>query len=143
MDVAASPKSWATQVQTRITLARFSRSFGITTRWSSTLQRPKGWFNFGTAHWTSGRRAGIDDQILGHTRIGGVDIFAFAAAVGEWVVVGDALTALAGCDRSFSTCKARFANAANFRGFPHIPGNDFILGYPQPGALHDGAPLVA
>jgi len=103
----------------------------------------EGWFNFGTAHWTSGRRAGIDDQILGHTRIGGVDIFAFAAAVGEWVVVGDALTALAGCDRSFSTCKARFANAANFRGFPHIPGNDFILGYPQPGALHDGAPLVA
>jgi uncharacterized phage protein (TIGR02218 family) len=102
----------------------------------------EGWFSFGTARWTSGRRTGIDDQILSHTRIGGADIFGFGAAVGEWVAVGDTCTVFAGCDRSFVTCKARFANTANFRGFPHIPGNDFILGYPQPGAARNGAPLV-
>ena len=34
---------------------------------------------------------------------------------------------------SFATCKAKFANAANFRGFPHMPGNDFILAVAKPG----------
>jgi uncharacterized phage protein (TIGR02218 family) len=100
------------------------------------------WFGFGTAIWGSGRRSGVSDQILGHARLGGTDIFSFGAPVGDWVVVGDALTALAGCDRSFATCKSKFANSVNFRGFPHIPGNDFILSYPQPGSVLDGAPLV-
>ncbi|HCR66184.1 MAG TPA: hypothetical protein DIW38_06680, partial [Oceanicaulis sp.] len=25
------------------------------------------------------------------------------------------------------TCKARFSNAANFRGCPHMPGNDALI----------------
>src|SRR6185312_1554960 len=32
-----------------------------------------GWFGFGTAQWTSGRRDGVADQILSHVRIGGAD----------------------------------------------------------------------
>ena len=34
------------------------------------------------------------------------------------------------CDQRFETCKARFANAENFRGFPHMPGPDFVLSSP-------------
>lgn len=34
------------------------------------------------------------------------------------------------CDQRFSTCKQRFGNAENFRGFPHMPGTDFILSGP-------------
>lgn len=34
------------------------------------------------------------------------------------------------CDQRFSTCKERFGNAENFRGFPHMPGTDFILAGP-------------
>lgn len=101
-----------------------------------------GWFAFGAAVWSTGRRDGIKDQILSHSRIGGADIFAFAAPVGDWVAVGDALTASAGCDRRFSTCRDRFANTLNFRGFPHIPGNDFVLSYPKPGSVLNGQPLV-
>jgi uncharacterized phage protein (TIGR02218 family) len=44
-------------------------------------------------------------------------------------VVGDSLTLLAGCDKSFETCRDKFANHLNFRGFPHMPGNDIALGY--------------
>ena len=29
----------------------------------------------------------------------------------------------------------------NFRGFPHIPGNDFVLRYPRQGDALNGAPL--
>lgn len=101
-----------------------------------------GWFGFGKAVWTSGRRGGLDDQILSHTRVGGADIFGFAQPVGDWVAIGDAFTVTAGCDRLFSTCKAKFANSVNFRGFPHVPGNDFVLSYPRPGSPRNGAALI-
>lgn len=35
-----------------------------------------------------------------------------------------------GCDKRFETCATRFANAANFRGEPHLPGNDLLTRYP-------------
>lgn len=45
-----------------------------------------------------------------------------------------------GCDRQLGTCRGRFGNVANFRGFPHIPGNDFLLRYPRADdALQGGA----
>jgi len=48
----------------------------------------------------------------------------------------------AGCDKRFDTCRNRFNNAVNFRGFPHIPGNDFVIRYAvegEPG--NDGGSL--
>jgi uncharacterized phage protein (TIGR02218 family) len=35
-----------------------------------------------------------------------------------------------GCDKRFQTCVERFANAINFRGEPHLPGNDLLTRYP-------------
>lgn len=102
----------------------------------------EGWFGFGTAQWTSGRRIGLRDRIVSHARLGGMDVFGFSVAVGDWVVQGDALVARAGCDRRFATCKAKFGNAASFRGFPHIPGNDYVLRYPREGETRDGRPVV-
>jgi uncharacterized phage protein (TIGR02218 family) len=58
------------------------------------------------------------------------------------VVEGDGLVLTAGCDRRFATCRAKFENAERFRGFPHIPGNDFVLRYPRSGGLLDGRKLV-
>lgn len=37
-----------------------------------------------------------------------------------------------GCDRTLATCAARFGNAVNFQGEPHLPGNDLITRYPSP-----------
>jgi hypothetical protein len=64
-------------------------------------------------------------------------------------VLGDARCTVAhdhpsfglGCDRALGTCRDRFDNVANFRGFPHIPGNDFVLRYPRTGDALDGAAL--
>lgn len=100
-----------------------------------------GWFALGRATWTSGARAGLKDAILSHVREGSDDILAFAAPVGDGVVTGDTLAVTAGCDRLFSTCRDRFANVVNFRGFPHIPGNDFVLSYPRSGDPLNGAAL--
>jgi uncharacterized phage protein (TIGR02218 family) len=35
-----------------------------------------------------------------------------------------------GCDKRFQTCVGRFGNAVNFRGEPHLPGNDLLTRYP-------------
>ncbi|HTM78011.1 MAG TPA: DUF2163 domain-containing protein [Devosia sp.] len=101
-----------------------------------------GWFGFGKAAWTSGKREGLRDGVLAHSRNGGIDVLAFGVAAGEWVEAGDMLTVTAGCDRRFDTCKAKFANAVNFRGFPHIPGNDFVLRHPRAGDALDGRGLI-
>ena len=46
-----------------------------------------------------------------------------------------------GCDRQLATCRDRFANMINFRGFPHVPGADFLLRYPKADSRLDGGAL--
>jgi uncharacterized phage protein (TIGR02218 family) len=46
------------------------------------------------------------------------------------IAAGDRLELRHGCDKSFATCTGRFANAENFRGEPHLPGNDLLTRYP-------------
>lgn len=101
-----------------------------------------GWFGFGMAAWGGGRREGLHDRVVTHERLGGVDVLGFGSAVGDWVEASDALVLTAGCDRRFATCRERFGNAENFRGFPHIPGNDYVLRYPKLGAELDVRKLV-
>jgi uncharacterized phage protein (TIGR02218 family) len=58
------------------------------------------------------------------------------------IAAGDTFTVTAGCDKRFSTCRERFDNALNFRGFPHMPGNDFALSYARAGDHNDGGPVI-
>jgi uncharacterized phage protein (TIGR02218 family) len=48
---------------------------------------------------------------------------------------------VAGCDKRAETCRAKFGNFLNFRGFPHIPGEDWVTAYPKDGVIHDGTSL--
>ena len=56
-----------------------------------------------------------------------------SAALAFPVNVGDSVFLTAGCDKQFSTCKAKFSNAVNFRGFPHMPGTDFVATFATSG----------
>lgn len=62
------------------------------------------------------------DAELGDARCG-VDLSAFPGEV---------------CDRHWSTCVGRFGNGVNFRGFPDIPGDDFLVASPVEGGRNDG-----
>lgn len=53
------------------------------------------------------------------------------AALGLVPVAGDRVRLVAGCDKRAETCRAKFVNMANFRGFPHLPPEDWLL---APGA---------
>ncbi len=43
-----------------------------------------------------------------------------------------------GCDQSFATCRDRFANTLNFRGFPYMVGNDVLQASPASEPVRDG-----
>ena len=47
------------------------------------------------------------------------------------IAAGDTYSASAGCDKNLSTCRDTYANVANFRGCPFIPGPDAVLAYPD------------
>lgn len=47
------------------------------------------------------------------------------------VVGGEKVELLEGCDKRLKTCRDRFGNVVNFRGEPHLPGNDLLTRYPD------------
>jgi uncharacterized phage protein (TIGR02218 family) len=92
-----------------------------------------GWFTAGRVVWTSGANAGVAVEVKQHRIVAGEVRLSLWQAMAEPITVGDSFTITAGCDKSFATCRDRFANTNNFRGFPQIPGNDFVVSYPLPG----------
>ena len=104
-----------------------------------------GWFERGTLQWTSGANVGRKSSEIKFQRMSGNAQSArsklWTSEAGSEVQVGDGFAiARAGCDKQFSTCQAKFANAQNFRGFPHMPGSDFVASYAsREDAANDGA----
>jgi len=46
-----------------------------------------------------------------------------------------------GCDKRFDTCRLKFDNLANFQGFPDLPGDDWVIAYPDAGGANTGGSL--
>lgn len=99
-----------------------------------------GLFTAGRLTWRSGANAGLAVEIKLHRVDAGEVRLTLWQTMAEPVAIGDGFVVTAGCDKLLATCRERFGNAVNFRGFPHIPGNDFIVSYPVSGAPgNDGA----
>jgi len=98
----------------------------------------EGWFQRGVLSFTSGANAGREGQVKLHTKRGGIAVFELWAPLPGEIAPGDAFTVTAGCDKQFTTCRAKFANGVNFRGFPHMPGNGFVQAYAKRGERNDG-----
>ncbi|WP_430913088.1 DUF2163 domain-containing protein [Methylobacterium sp. sgz302541] len=82
-----------------------------------------GFFTGGRLTWTGGANVGRGADI--RSQAGGrIELW---EAPPSPPAIGDAFTLTAGCDKSLSTCAEKFANVLNFQGFPHMPGNDFVL----------------
>jgi uncharacterized phage protein (TIGR02218 family) len=104
-----------------------------------------GWFSRGSLIWQTGQNAGISIEIKQHMvqENGDVIIELWQNMVDD-IETGDRFELITGCDKQFSTCRDRFQNQANFRGFPHVPGNDFIVSYPGRADIdNDGGSLTA
>ena len=100
-----------------------------------------GWFAFGVLEWTSGGNFGRRDEIMLHEVASGLVTITLLEAPVRVITSGDTFTIRAGCDKRAETCTAKFSNILNFRGFPHIPGQDTVVRYAQADGGHEGAVL--
>jgi uncharacterized phage protein (TIGR02218 family) len=97
-----------------------------------------GWFTSGTLTWTSGANAGRIAEVLCHGLTDAIATLTLLEAPVRAIAEGDGFIARAGCDKRIATCSAKFANVANFRGFPNIPGQDAVLRYASQDGGHEG-----
>ena len=88
-------------------------------------------FQHGTLTWTTGSNTGRKAEVKAHVKSASEVMVELWHEAAYPVASGDAFDIRAGCDKQFSTCRSKFANSINFRGFPHIPGTDFVTSFPN------------
>lgn len=82
------------------------------------------WFNHGALFFDTGNNAGVGQEIKDWVQSSSeVTLFLPMQLAVE---VGDAVRLYPGCDKRFATCKTKFDNVVNFRGYPHIPGQGIL-----------------
>ena len=86
-----------------------------------------GLINAGLVRFVSGANQGVAVDVRSHTVRAGMAEFSLWRPLPAPLSIGDQFVVTAGCDKQISTCHARFANQANYRGFPRMPGNDVLL----------------
>ncbi|MBB6427533.1 DUF2163 domain-containing protein [Sphingopyxis sp. JAI128] len=91
-----------------------------------TLDAPAPGIAFGELMWMEGGNCGLASPVIAAEgavlHLAEVPPFAPAGPVRVRLIEG--------CDKQLATCRDRFANAVNFRGEAHLPGNDLLTRYP-------------
>ncbi|MBO0904926.1 DUF2163 domain-containing protein [Jiella sonneratiae] len=110
---------------------------------ATALGAPPESYAFGRLTMLTGEAAGLGSDVVSATdRANGTVRIAIASPIVAEIAAGDGFRIVQGCDKRFATCRGRFANQTNFRGFPHIPGSDASLAVGRRGNANDGSPVV-
>ena len=99
------------------------------------------WFDRGVLRVLGGEAAGLQALIKNDAREGAVRRIELWEALGLPVGEGDLVRLESGCDKRAETCRVKFDNFENFRGFPHVPGEDWLMTYPVSAGKNDGGSL--
>ncbi len=94
----------------------------------------EGWFTRGRLVWS----AGGGSEVSAHRLEGADAVLELRDPALGAIETGATFRVYAGCDKRFETCRGKFANALNFRGFPHMPGNDAVQAGPNLAEPLDG-----
>ncbi|TVP72327.1 MAG: DUF2163 domain-containing protein [Rhodobacteraceae bacterium] len=97
-----------------------------------------GWFAGGRVTVLSGAAEGLIGHIRDDRMQGEVREITLWDSLRAPLAPGDLLRLEVGCDKQAGTCRVKFNNLLNFRGFPHIPGEDWLTSYPKAGAPNQG-----
>ena len=100
-----------------------------------------GWFERGLLTVLDGEAAGLKAHVKVDRRAGAGRYIVLWQALQARVATGDRIELAAGCDKRAETCKQKFSNYLNFRGFPTIPGEDWLMAYPTDRVPNDGGRL--
>lgn len=84
------------------------------------------YFDYGLVKFNTGNNSGLQREVKSHERDVNIADIVLRRSFPFQVGVGDEAVLIRGCDRRFVTCVNSFSNAVNFRGEPHLPGNDQI-----------------
>lgn len=113
----------------KVNLASYTHTGSVTTAETayafsdSTKTQVNGYFAGGVVQFTSGANQGLSMEVRDFS----AGRFSLFLPMPNVIVLGDNFTVSAGCDKQFDTCIARFNNAVNFRGEPHVSGTDKLL----------------
>ncbi|MEP1612357.1 MAG: DUF2163 domain-containing protein [Roseobacter sp.] len=99
------------------------------------------WFTRGRLEVLDGVAEGLwgmvkHDRLIGDTRT--IELWEPLRAP---LSIGDAVRLTVGCDKRSETCKLKFQNFANFRGFPDLPGDDWLLAVPKSTGTNTGGSI--
>lgn len=96
------------------------------------------WFENGRFEVLTGAAAGLS----GHIKTDRKDLSPRQVELWEEIygdiAAGDQVRLIVGCDKRATSCRVKFDNFLNFRGFPHIPGEDWLVAYPTKGSGNNG-----
>lgn len=108
--------------------ARIAAVAGARVQLSGLAGHDDRWFEHGRLVFTGGAAEGLTCQIKNdRAKPGGAREVDLWTEPGIAPAAGDPVRLYAGCDRSPATCRAKFANFLNFRGFPHLPDEDWLM----------------
>jgi uncharacterized phage protein (TIGR02218 family) len=100
-----------------------------------------GWFTKGRLTVINGAAAGAVEVIKRDRSFGGQRQIELWSVLSAGFAPGDRVRLEAGCDKSTEACRGKFDNFLNFRGFPDIPGEDWLVSYPVQNGTNDGGSL--
>ncbi len=101
------------------------------------------WFEQGKLTVLDGDAEGLTGAIK-HDRKepGGIHVITLWHPLRAAVQAGQEIRLDAGCDKRAETCRQKFGNFVNFRGFPDIPGDDWMMSVPRASGDDDGGSLT-
>ena len=100
------------------------------------------WFERGRLIVQSGAATGLSARIKNDRLSADGREIELWEAIRADIAPGDMLRIEAGCDKEAPTCRLKFNNYINFRGFPDIPGEDWLMATPITAATNDGTARV-
>ncbi|EYD74426.1 GTA FAD/FMN-containing dehydrogenase [Rubellimicrobium mesophilum DSM 19309] len=93
------------------------------------------WFERGRLTVLTGEGRGLSGVIKADGKEGGDRLLELWSPIRATIRPTDRVRLEPGCDKRAATCRVKFDNLVNFRGFPFVPGEDWLLAVPSRGAI--------
>ncbi len=117
--------------------ATFRAEFAITSEPEGTivpgpsLEQSSGWFDRGTLRVLDGPAADLVRTVKSDRVRDNLRRIELWNALPPGIAKGTRVRLEAGCDKRVGTCRKKFDNVVNFRGFPFLPREDWLTAYPR------------
>lgn len=99
------------------------------------------WFERGTLTVLTGAAAGLRGAIKNDRASEDSRRIELWESLRAQLAPGDRVRVNAGCDKRAESCRLKFNNFSNFQGFPHIPGESWLMSVPRRDGVNDGGSL--